>query len=109
MTHGGCCSAPPFAAVSLSGKRRKGKVMTPEQESIFREKLKALSPAELQALRDMAQASIMKAHKVTDVDGKKVGAANLRMRSRASADVHFNSVCTTASREILGMRLIKAN
>ena len=25
-------------------------------------------------LRDMAQASIMKAHKVTDVDGKKVGA-----------------------------------
>jgi len=88
-----CCgdrSAPPFAAVSLSGKRRKGKVMTPEQEDIFREKLKALSPAELQALRDMAQASIMKAHKVTDIDGKKVRRAHLRMRSRASgAAMHF--------------------
>ena len=60
--------------MSLSGKRRKGKVMTPEQEGIFRDKLKALSPAELEMLRDMAQASIMKAHKVTDVDGKKVRA-----------------------------------
>ena len=69
--------------MSLSGKRRKGKVMTPEQETIFREKLKALSPTELEALRDMAQASLMKAHKVTDIDGKKVGAADLRMRSRA--------------------------
>ena len=47
--------------------------MTPEQESVFREKLKALSPAELEMLRDMAQASIMRAHKVTDVDGRKVG------------------------------------
>ena len=66
------CSAPPFAAVSLGGKRRKGKVMTPEQESIFKEKLRALSPAELEVLRGMAQAAMMKAHKLTDDDGKKV-------------------------------------
>lgn len=66
--------------MSLNGKRRKGKVMTPEQEGIFREKLKALSPAELEALRSMAQAAMMKAHKVTDVDGKKVGTPHVGKR-----------------------------
>ena len=74
--------------MSLSGKRRKGKVMTPEQEGIFREKLKALTPAELQMLRDMAQASVMKAHKVTDVDGKKVGAHTCRCAANAIAQLH---------------------
>jgi hypothetical protein len=86
------CSAPPLAAVSLGGKRRKGKVMTPEQEDVFREKLKALSPAELEMLRHLAQSSIMKAHKVTDDDGKKVP---------QTRNPYFDCVSLTTSNDFL--------
>lgn len=63
--------------MSLDGRKRKGKKMTPEQEAAFGAALAEMPEEQRRLLEEAAWVALMKAHKVTDVDGKKVRAGRV--------------------------------